>query len=386
MPAHKNQHYVPKFYLRNFSADAKRLCSFLLSTKTGIQFAGIKEQCSKDYFYANDPNIEHTLSEYIEGPVQSVIDSILKTQQVPQKMSPDMAQLLTFIVTLHGRTAAAKRGIEEMVSNFGDQILKAKAIASGKFTAKQLERFRLKVNSPAMMALSFATLTVPLACDLDAVVLKSGTGDFITSDNPVILLNPYMAGLWEGSNTGWALSGLQVAVPLSPELMVFFYDSAVYELADHGRSLVLSTEDMLKLNQVQASNAEQTLYFRDWNKFPDVKALVSGIPTSRTAARSQAAMKKMTDEFGHELEVFHQRRVDPQLSGPLAFVRLRKDYEKIPSHERRPMSVRRPDFVAVHQEITRDILNTKGSPGELERRMNRMQGHRALTASIAHIL
>ncbi|HEX2983013.1 MAG TPA: DUF4238 domain-containing protein, partial [Ignavibacteriales bacterium] len=64
MAERKNQHFVPQFYLRNFSENKKSLCDYNLSNNKYIKNASIKDMASQNYFYGKDENIEKLLSKY----------------------------------------------------------------------------------------------------------------------------------------------------------------------------------------------------------------------------------------------------------------------------------------------------------------------------------
>jgi len=64
----KNQHYVPKFYLRNFSFqnNKKQIGVFNIENEFYFLKAKLKTQGSKNFFYGSDGVIEDSLS-LIEG-------------------------------------------------------------------------------------------------------------------------------------------------------------------------------------------------------------------------------------------------------------------------------------------------------------------------------
>jgi hypothetical protein len=61
MAGNKNQHFVPKFYLRHFSADKKSIHLLNLKSEKPIFGAPLKNQCSRDYFYGEDGRHEKAL-------------------------------------------------------------------------------------------------------------------------------------------------------------------------------------------------------------------------------------------------------------------------------------------------------------------------------------
>ena len=68
VPDNKSHHYVPRFYLRNFSRSGKSVDLFNIDSQRLIKNAPIKEQCCRDYFYGKNPDNEKSLSA-AEGEV-----------------------------------------------------------------------------------------------------------------------------------------------------------------------------------------------------------------------------------------------------------------------------------------------------------------------------
>ncbi len=56
----KNQHYVPQFYQRFFSADAnyKTIGAYVIDKRKYIPNAPIKKQSSGDYFYSSNQKLK----------------------------------------------------------------------------------------------------------------------------------------------------------------------------------------------------------------------------------------------------------------------------------------------------------------------------------------
>jgi hypothetical protein len=62
---HKNQHFVPKCYLKRFSAyyEGRAINVYNLNRQMAIQNASVKNQCSANYFYGKDLRLEKLLSK-----------------------------------------------------------------------------------------------------------------------------------------------------------------------------------------------------------------------------------------------------------------------------------------------------------------------------------
>ena len=107
MPEKKRQHYVPQFYLRNFSNHHGRsICVFSLDSERIIAVGSLKGKAQKDYFYGRDGAVEDTLGK-VEGAASEIISQIVGHDVYPRILSRDYLDLLVFIVFLCVRTQYA---------------------------------------------------------------------------------------------------------------------------------------------------------------------------------------------------------------------------------------------------------------------------------------
>lgn len=94
----KNQHYVPQFYLRNFSEDGHGIRTFNLSSGKLIPHAKLKCQCSKDYFYGEDGVLESAL-----GGLETAFSTTFKNcieLPLKERVSDEDFYLLTMFVAV----------------------------------------------------------------------------------------------------------------------------------------------------------------------------------------------------------------------------------------------------------------------------------------------
>ena len=66
MPANKKHHYVPRLYLKRFSANAVSINIYNFRLAGAIEGANLKNQCYRDYMYGKGGEHEHRLS-ILEG-------------------------------------------------------------------------------------------------------------------------------------------------------------------------------------------------------------------------------------------------------------------------------------------------------------------------------
>jgi len=95
----KNQHFIPKFYLRNFSCNnnGKQIGVFNVDNEIYVKSAKLKTQGSKNFFYGYDGLIENRLAD-IEGELAPIIKSIIDTKTLPQRDSKEHFFLLGFVI------------------------------------------------------------------------------------------------------------------------------------------------------------------------------------------------------------------------------------------------------------------------------------------------
>ncbi|MCK4205431.1 DUF4238 domain-containing protein [Brucella pituitosa] len=65
MPANKSQHFVPRCYLRAFSANSEGVAInvFNMARELLIEAASTKGQCARSYFYGRDGELERALQK-----------------------------------------------------------------------------------------------------------------------------------------------------------------------------------------------------------------------------------------------------------------------------------------------------------------------------------
>lgn len=61
----KKHHYVPRFYLKQFSSKPNRINIYNIKQKIFIEDAGLKNQCYKNRFYGADNELEYLLVGHV---------------------------------------------------------------------------------------------------------------------------------------------------------------------------------------------------------------------------------------------------------------------------------------------------------------------------------
>jgi hypothetical protein len=106
MAENRSQHFVPRFYLENFSFDGgARFHLFRLAKQEVRKNVGIRDQCAANYFYGKDLKIEKTFMRF-EGAVSAALRQILSDAKMPKPGSDGDLIFRTHVALQWGRTRA----------------------------------------------------------------------------------------------------------------------------------------------------------------------------------------------------------------------------------------------------------------------------------------
>ncbi len=179
MASNKNQHFVPKCYLRAFSSDPDRasIHLFNLQRQKSIAGASIKGQCSSNYFYGNDPNLEKAL-QTMEGQYGEFLQRLVEPGY---RLSATHFEVLRlFCLLQHCRTdAQARRQVDFMLG-----------MTDAAFAGDTPPAYRANSKDTVQIAMHTFAESMSLVYDLKVKLLRNRTArDFITSDNPSVHTN-----------------------------------------------------------------------------------------------------------------------------------------------------------------------------------------------------
>ena len=264
-PKKKRQHFVPRFYLRNFSFAADERTNLIhVDRLESIPQVGIKGQCAEDYFYGKDPTVENALQE-MEAVTATVIRTCIGRQRLPAAGSGDDFAFRTFVCLQRGRTRSQAENSEALFDKAMKTVYGPQMRAAG-VTQEQIDEVRIGTERPGLFSLGMASEMVPFVGDLQLkLVISGGLGEFVSSDAPVVLINPYLLGRFPGGVTGLNSRGLVILFPISPQLLAVLYDGQCYRVGAPGKRVVplASCADVVALNNFQFLNADDAVYHRD---------------------------------------------------------------------------------------------------------------------------
>lgn len=324
MPNNKKHHYVPRFYLKRFSADGKSIHLYNLKSGRTVHHANLSNQCYRDYFYGRDQKVEHALGES-EGMAADLFRAVDEVGVLPPNGTHGFFLFVIYLAMQSARTTHSAEVVNEMSNAFMQHMLGPEAEARG----WDLSKVKIGIKDPAVFALQAALEGYPLLLDLECKLLLSAGGQqFVTSDNPIVMYNQFFFFRTFVSNTGMPSKGLQIFFPLGPGKVAFLYDADVYRVGNRKQSVIeiRDPRDLHEINALQMCSASANVYFSD--KDANLDALYAKAKPFLRQRKSNFRVfpGETTPEGRSEYLATSQEDVRTNLS--LSFVRVRKSAKR----------------------------------------------------------
>ena len=279
MPAHKNQHFVPRCALKPFTLDGggKAINVFNISANRAIANAPVKGQCARDYLYAKEDLAGENLLITLEGHYAHIAASL----SADSALSPtDVALLKMLMIVQMRRTELAIQQMREFTSGAADIIFARAPEQKPKDTRPDRQVMWQSMRTAAEL--------MDYVLDLKLVIFRNKTAvDFVTSDNPALLTNRFHFQKLKENKFGISNSGAILSMPLSPRLSAFGYDTGIYVLpnASGTQFIDLTNEsDCTAINQLQYLSASKNIYFRQWAEASRIESEVEAVSQKRSKA------------------------------------------------------------------------------------------------------
>lgn len=241
----KKQHYIPQFFLKNFSIDNLEKSVYIYDVasrneKTQIQNRrNIEKFCQKKYGYGKDNIIENFLN-LRENQQAPIISKIIKHNNILDTYKSIINEIFVdFLI----RLPHIKGSFEEVFGKIEHE--------SGNQKNYNQQMIGIMESAPASLNQLETILIVNKSC------VK-----FISSDQPITtcckVLNspPYLEHNFVETHQKIFL------LPISPELMICMYDKSEYEPIDmhEGKITIRNSDIIKKLNIFKFSGSENVIY------------------------------------------------------------------------------------------------------------------------------
>lgn len=281
----KKQHYVPKFYLKNFSNKNKKeffIHCYDIDMNESYP-ANIKNIAEEKYFYkVGDENFEEFFQK-TEEFASPIINNLSKYGKIkPLNIIKNRKRLSLFLAIQFLRTKEMREDLLENFSKISTHLQKYNLSSEMEGLVDQIDEKNIKHDQMGFIA--YASLKMVDELDFKKwVLLKNKTEvDFLTSDNPVALYNPR-------GFLGFASEYIQIFYPINPKLCLCLLDPVNYSNFGEYNKLnenefltvnrktemcqINSIDDVNMINDVQSKNATKHIFSKD-NSFDRVSYLV----------------------------------------------------------------------------------------------------------------
>ncbi len=323
----KNQHYIPRFYMKHFSMkinegrkNEKSLISFFqFKDCKKVDCIPINSVCSSSYFYDDNGIIEDQLASR-EKNWASAIRKVNNNESLTEL---EIKHIKEFVVYQVIRTKAHLEYSRKAYASFASIIVENmynNDIEDKNILTEVAENASRETIKPKDLLRS-ADEILQVINDLELVVINNDTQmDLFTSDVPVINFNPLCS-----DRAGLDSIGTVVLFPSSPRKLVMLYDGRFFGEI----STIITNETCIQnLNKYQFVCAHERILAKDSQIF-DVFYKDEELMNYRR--NLSEPISKCSHESG-DVIVFNSRNIDYLFDIPL--LRLPKALRKIPSELR----------------------------------------------------
>jgi hypothetical protein len=324
MSDNKKHHYVPRFYLKRFSQDKKSIGVFNIHSGLIVENANLKNQCYKNYFYGKEKEFESAI-DGIEGEASKLLRMIDEIGILPPPLSGEHLVLIFYVLLQYSRTKYAADALNEMHDKMTKHIFRDKIERE---TGVNLDNYLIGIQNISQYSVGLSIQAYPVLIDLAYKILLNKTEiDFITSDNPIVMINPFLSFIQFGSNTGFANKGLLIFFPIATDQVILFYDPMVYRVGNDSKiALKLDNfRDIENINILQGCSCYDNVYFKK-NNFGSFAFRKKVIPFRRMKKSNIRVFPELNDssQGSKRTEIMMGFKEDIQYNPKLSFLGIRK--------------------------------------------------------------
>lgn len=229
----KKHHYVPRFLLKNFLDETKRL--FVFDKSKGVVFeSNADDACHQNNFNAIEIesekiNLEHLYDE-IDTSGSVVIAKILKQQHAWTLSRLEMEILARFVAAQYLRTPRSRK----QINDFNNQLIDfVKARTKNEMPANMMRMSEADIKLVALSSLQEIDEYASMILERHLVVAKTDEPLYM-SDNPIKLYNPR-----PGKLPGLKVIGTDIYFPIASNRILCF-------MCESARPILL--QDIIRLN------------------------------------------------------------------------------------------------------------------------------------------
>lgn len=277
----KKQHFVPKFYLKNFSSNKKNI--WVYDKKTNNKFvSSINDIACERFFYDDEIldeifdktqhlEIEYSKLESETAPFFQTFLTNISSNDNYKISSEDRKTIANYLVSQIDRTKEHREEVARFTVEIYDKlqeigISQAQLFQMG-FDVEHIDKKELHLES-IIAGIERRDSFAELLTDHIWMIYKNETDQsFYTSDNPLVKYGHIKDNL--KSNEGYISPGIEIAFPLNPVYILILCDREYfynYEHLDNSISPINSLSNIKFYNSLQINSCYRQIYSQE-NKF-----------------------------------------------------------------------------------------------------------------------
>lgn len=276
MATNRNQHFVPRCYLRQFTIDGanRAINLYNIDREKFIERSPVRSQCSGDYFYGKNPLLERAIQS-TENAYGYTIHKILQ----PGYFLTDEHRraLKLFWLLQYLRTEESARRSVEMVDELASIV------------RMDDPKFRLQMDKAVQLGMRAFAENMEIVSDLKVCLVRNQSKvPFVTSDDPAVLTNRWHLQNAKRNAFSFGLNsaGALAILPLSPSVLCLAYDSDIHSVPHHqGWVDIRKGTDADTFNQHQYLNCRANIFIQDTKHFEVVREAFRRISNLRPPTR-----------------------------------------------------------------------------------------------------
>ena len=259
----KKQHYVPKFYMKNFANDNKKYNVIDVFKNRYYSNIPYMNQCYENYFYDKDNKWEKLLGN-LESKWSALINRIIYENYYPNEKEKNI--LKEFAIFQKNRTKYHSEEMKEFIwtnLKVGVELecnSKKEYFDELEFDKLKEKFLKDKMNNVIQESLKVCKSACKHIIDLELCIIKYNTKrKLISSDNPIISYNNFYFRA-----TGYDNAGIIIFFPINSELLIVIYDQKMYKYNNNKKVIISSNEYEVKyLNYYQILNSNGLVFYKD---------------------------------------------------------------------------------------------------------------------------
>ncbi len=264
----KVHHYIPRFFLRNFSSNGKSIWKYVKDKKLFISNSSISKTWGNYKFYWDDLYVEDFLAK-IEYNASIVISKIIKEVKIPSKNTSEYFYLIMFTIQMFFRIPknleyskikgrdfcknCISEDNKETINKFSFEMWRQKIIESIYLFSPSLFDLSPKIllNKTSIPFISWDSITIPINYLFNEKLRREINKNFKWTS---LKMEKWFC--W-----GFLMKGYCLVFPISEKIWIILVDDLSYKWLGKTDLISLNESNMFYLNKILLEQAINEIYF-----------------------------------------------------------------------------------------------------------------------------